>query len=352
MDFGIPADHNDLAVLARDIVSRRAWSPAGFDEELWRELGKAGVLSAALPASAGGSELGLLGHCVVLTEIGRALAPAPYLSSILLGAGTIAAFGTAAQRQRWAEPAARGDMLLAAAPELLAAAPDGSGRAECDADGEWIVSGVWDAVPGAPWAEEILATAAGHVFVVARGAARVEPQELTDGVTAGRVTLENVPVPPGRVIGGNDTAAWLAASATVGVCAHQLGVCERAVEMTAEHARTRIAFGRPIGTFQAVGQRLADAWIDLEAIRLSLWQAAWLLSVGRPAETELSTAKFWAADAGHRIAHTAVHIHGGIGIDVSYPLHRYFAAAKVNEFRLGTATDHLLRIGAALAPQP
>lgn len=345
MDFGIPPDHNDLAVLARDIVSGHTWSPAGFDPELWRELGKAGVLSAALPASCGGSDLGLLGHCVVLTEIGRALAPAPYLASILLGAGTIAAFGTPEQLQRWAEPAARGETLLAAG------VANGAGRAERDAGGGWIVSGTWDAVPGAPWADEILVPAAGHVFVVARGDVLVEPQELTDGVTAGRVTLEETPVPQARVLSGNDPARWLTASATVGVCAHQLGVCERAVEMTAEHARTRIAFGRPIGTFQAVGQRLADAWIDLEAIRLSLWQAAWLLSEGRPAETEISTAKFWAADAGHRIAHTAVHIHGGIGIDISYPLHRYFAAAKVNEFRLGTATDHLLRIGAALSHQ-
>ncbi|HLJ98953.1 MAG TPA: acyl-CoA dehydrogenase family protein [Streptosporangiaceae bacterium] len=345
MDLTIPADHNDLAALARDIVTARVWSGSGHDPELWSELGKAGVLTAALPESVGGSGLGLLGHCVALTEIGRALAPAPYLASILLGAGTIAASGTAEQRHRWAEPAARGDLLLAAAP-------DGAGLAARDAGGGWIVSGTWDAVPGAPWAEEFVIPAGGQVLVVPRSLARVEPQELTDGVTAGRVTLEDVLVTPDRVLGGNDPARWLTAAATVGVCAHQLGVCERAVEMTAEHARTRIAFGRPIGTFQAVGQRLADAWIDLEAIRLSLWQAAWLLSEGRPAEMEISTAKFWAADAGHRIAHTAVHIHGGIGIDVSYPLHRYFAAAKVNEFRLGTATDHLLRIGTALSHQP
>ncbi len=108
-------------------------------------------------------------------------------------------------------------------------------------------------------------------------------------------------------------------------------------------------FGRPIGSFQAVTQRLADAYIDTEAVRLTMWQAAWLLAEGEPADTAVATAKFWAADAGHRVAHTAVHVHGGLGIDVSYPVHRYFVAAKHQEFALGGATAQLRRIGADLA---
>jgi alkylation response protein AidB-like acyl-CoA dehydrogenase len=135
----------------------------------------------------------------------------------------------------------------------------------------------------------------------------------------------------------------------VGLCAVQLGVTERALELTAEYARNRKQFGRPIGSFQAVAQRLADGWIDVEAIRLTLWQAAWRLSAGRPDEAAIATAKFWAADAGHRIAHTAVHVHGGVGIDTSYPLHHYFAAAKHNEFALGGATAQLRNIGIQLA---
>ena len=113
-------------------------------------------------------------------------------------------------------------------------------------------------------------------------------------------------------------------------------------------------FGRPIGSFQAVAQRLADAYIDAEAVRLTMWQAAWLLASGGQGDAEARRprwprAKFWAADAGHRVAHTAVHVHGGMGIDMSYPLHRYFVAAKHNEFTLGGATAQLRRIGAALA---
>ena len=141
------------------------------------------------------------------------------------------------------------------------------------------------------------------------------------------------------------------ARATVGLCAMQSGVIERALELTAEYAKSRVAFGRPIGSFQAVTQRLADAFVDVEAVRLTMWQAAWLLASGA------AEALMWRwprpssgrPRPGHRVAHTAVHVHGGMGIDVTYPVHRYFVAAKRNEFALGGATAQLRRIGGALA---
>jgi alkylation response protein AidB-like acyl-CoA dehydrogenase len=187
----------------------------------------------------------------------------------------------------------------------------------------------------------------------------VQRQQVTDGDSAGRLVLAGVALPDdrvlgGRVLGGGPAAGaqitdWLVSRGTVGLCALQLGVLERALELTAEYARSRVQFGRPIGSFQAVAQRLADGYIDVEAVRLTMWQAAWRLSAGLPADTAVATAKFWAADAGHRVAHTAVHVHGGVGIDTAYPLHRYFSAAKHNEFVLGGATAQLRRIGAALA---
>jgi alkylation response protein AidB-like acyl-CoA dehydrogenase len=124
------------------------------------------------------------------------------------------------------------------------------------------------------------------------------------------------------------------------------------LELTARYASERVQFERPIGTFQAVAQRLADSYVDVEAIRLTLWQAAWRLGQGLPAATEVATAKFWAADGGHRVAHTAVHVHGGVGIDKDYPLHRYFVATKRNELSLGGATAQLRRIGSTLAAEP
>jgi len=174
-----------------------------------------------------------------------------------------------------------------------------------------------------------------------------EPQELTDGPGFACVSLDGTELGQDRLLASaqETVAAWLADRALIGVCAVQLGVAERALELTAEHARSREQFGRPIGAFQAVAQRLADAYIDVEAIRLTMWQAAWRLDAGLPADEEIATAKFWAAEGGHRVAHTAVHIHGGVGVDTSHPLHRYFTAAKQNEFALGGATAQLRRLG-------
>jgi 3-oxocholest-4-en-26-oyl-CoA dehydrogenase beta subunit len=192
------------------------------------------------------------------------------------------------------------------------------------------------------------------VFLVAPGDAgvTVAPQQVTGGRT-GRVELADVELPGDRVLGraaaGGEITGWLVARGTVGLCALQAGVTERALELTSAYAQSREQFGRPIGSFQAVAQRLADAYIDVEAVRLTMWQAAWRLSAGLPADTEVATAKFWAADGGHRVAHTAVHVHGGVGVDLGYPLHRYFTAATDNEFTLGGATAQLRRIGAALA---
>jgi 3-oxocholest-4-en-26-oyl-CoA dehydrogenase beta subunit len=348
MDFTVSEAQSELAGLARKILAER--------DEPWADLAAAGVLAAGLPASMDGAGLGLLEQCSVLVEVGRSASEVPYLASIVLGAGAVASFGTAAQQRRWALPAGQGSVVLTAA--LAEEDGDDLARPSCramrSADGSWVLSGVKTAVDHAPQADLFLVPAAAadgvRVFLVTPSDAgvSVERQVLTSFEPAGRLVLEDVVLGDDRVLGGADVAGWLVARATVGRCAMQAGVVERALELTAEHAKTRVQFGRPIGAFQAVAQRLADAYIDVAAVRLTMWQAAWLLSEGRPADLEVATAKFWAADGGHRVAHTAVHVHGGLGIDVSYPVHRYFVAAKGNEFALGGATAQLRRIGAAL----
>ena len=381
MDFIQDEADTELAGLARKILTdrltaerlRAAETGDGFDPALWADLAGAGILSAALPESLGGAGLGLLAQCSVLTEIGRTVAPVPYLPSIVLGAGALARFGTGGQQRRWAVLAARGEVLLTAAlaeedgddpgaPSAVAepaATADPTTTAEPGAGG-WVLSGVKTTVPAAPLAGLMLVPAATPpdvtVFLVtpADEGVTVQPQRVTGG-GVGRVVLDGVRLGADRVLGspaaGREITGWLLDRATVGLCALQLGVLERALEMTAEYARNRVQFGKPIGGFQAVAQRLADGYIDVEAVRLTMWQAAWQLSAGLDSGTEIATAKFWAADAGHRVAHTAVHVHGGVGIDVDYPLHRYFVAAKSCEFTLGGATTQLRRIGAALASE-
>ena len=392
MDFSLNESQRELAALCRRIVADKATprrqaevEAAGdrFDPVLWADLADAGILAAALPESLDGAGLGLLEQCSVLEELGRAVAPVPYLASIVLGTGAIAAFGTPDQQNRWAAPAGRGELVITTAlseedgddprspsttaewvagpsSEHAAAASPPPAAAAGRSAGHWLLTGTKTAVPAATRAGLILvpaATVSGPaVFLVSPddpGDVLVQPQRLVDGDLAGRLELTRVELPGDRVLGSPQAGAeiidWLAAHGTVGQCALQLGVLARALELTSEHAKSRVQFGRPIGAFQAVAQRLADAYIDVEAVKLTMWQAAWRLAAGLPCETEIATAKFWAADAGHRVAHTAVHIHGGMGIDTDHPTHRYFVAAKRTEFELGGATTQLRRIGAALA---
>ncbi|RSM81280.1 acyl-CoA dehydrogenase [Kibdelosporangium aridum] len=338
MDFSFSEAQGELAGLTRSIMadltdSRLRAAESGddrFDAELWDALAKAGILSV--------TDFGLLEHCSVLIELGRAVAPVPYLASIV-AASALAQFGSLET------------------PDAIhtAALSDDEVFASPTADG-WILSGAKSCVPAGAIASLILVPASApdgmKVFVVKPSEVSITRQRIVDNDSEALLEFADVPVDSSRVLGGAEVLDWLLTRMTVGLCALQLGVTERALELTAEHARTRVQFERPIGSFQAVAQRLADAYVDVEAIRLTLWQAAWRVSEGLPAETEVASAKFWAADAGHRIAHTAVHVHGGMGIDTDHPLHRYFVAAKRNEFTLGGATAQLRKIGAALASTP
>jgi acyl-CoA dehydrogenase len=262
-------------------------------------------------------------------------------------------------------PAAVGESILTAAlVEPLNPDPmTPQTAAEPGAGGGWILDGTKTCVPAATQATHILVparTASGEVIVavVATDApgVTIERQVTTNRDIEGHVVLARVAVPPADVLAGPATGqealAWMLRVATVGLCALQLGVTEQALHMTAEYTKTRIQFDRPIAHFQAVGQRAADAYIDVEGIRLTLWQAAWRLAQGVAADTEVEVAKFWACEGGHRVAHAAAHLHGGVGVDVDYPLHRYFLWAKKIELSLGSSTEQLRRIGRHLAEAP
>ncbi|GAB3001709.1 acyl-CoA dehydrogenase [Amycolatopsis acidiphila] len=334
MDFTVSEAQQELAGLTRRILADRVapepHGEGGFDPALWRELVKAGLVDA---------DLGLLEQCTVLTEIGRAVAPVPYLPSVTMAAAAIFAFGTPEQIERWAMPAVRGERVLAVAlPDV------GSAGGFTVENGR--ISGAQTAVPFGAFADGFLIPADSGVYLV--DSADVRPQRVIDHADAALVQLTDV---PGELL-GTGVDEWLRLRGTVGLCAVQLGVLESALHRTAEYAKERRQFDHPLAGFQAVRQRLADAYIDVEAVRLTMWQAGWRLSEGLPAAEEVATAKYWAAEAGHRVAHTAVHLHGGVGIDVEHPVHRYFAAAKRIEFTLGGATAHLRALGELLAAEP
>ncbi len=364
MDFSTTEAADDLGGLARSIVDsvctpeRQRELDAldeRFDRELWSKLIAADVLSTTAPESLGGGGFGVLEETAVLVALGRQLAAVPYLESVVLAAGALAAFGSEALQRDWAAPAVTGEKILTVA--LDGEMGQGPVQAQTVGGGHRL-TGSRALVPYAPVADAFLVPAetdAGtRVFLVAARDSGVSVSSLdtTGHGSVGHLDLQGVEVDASRLVGGADVAAWLVTRNTLGRSAFQLGVLERALELTAEYAREREQFDRPIGSFQAVGQRLADGYIDVKGLRLTVTQAAWRLSEDLPSELEVGTAAFWAAEAGHRVAHTAVHVHGGVGIDVDHPVHRYFLAAKQTEFAVGGATGQLLRIGRELAETP
>ncbi|TWS24250.1 acyl-CoA dehydrogenase family protein [Tsukamurella sputi] len=355
MDFTVPEARTDLADLTRRIVE--SWSAktprptdSGLDPELWAALARSGVLDAALPSTVGGGGLGLLAHTAVLAELGRAVAPAPYLDSILVAGEILAGAGTPDQLEQWLVPLVRGTATAA-----IALGDDLTGFTARPAADGWRLDGAQTAVASASFADLLLieaVTADGPaLFLVPRETAGVSitGQHVGNGTDTALVEAEALNLPATARLGAADTPGRARRLATIGWCALQAGITERALELTADYARTREQFGKQIGSFQAVRQRLADAYIDVEAVRLTVLEAAWRESEGLDAEAEIATAKFWAAEAGHRVAHTTVHVHGGVGIDTDHPTHRYFVAAKRAEFALGGATAHLRALGATLA---
>jgi len=196
------------------------------------------------------------------------------------------------------------------------------------------------------------------VFVVDLSLAGIsrERQEANTGRPEAVLTFADVALGADALLGpvsaGPDIIDWLILRATAAVAVAQAGVASAAVALVSEYTKSREQFDKPIATFQAVGQRAADAYVDAEAIRLTAWQAAWRIDQGLPADDAVAVAKFWAADGGQRVVHAAVHLHGGVGVDRDYPLHRHFLLTKQLELTLGGATDQLLRIGATLAAEP
>ena len=326
-----------------------------FDRDLWSKLIDADILSTAAPEALGGGGFGVLEQAAVLTALGRQLAAVPYLESSVLAGGALAKFGSEALQQDWAVPAINGAKVVTVA--LDGEMGEGPVLAQPD-DAGFRLTGSRTQVAYGPVADAFLVpaeTPSGvQVFLIttADQAVTVSTLDTTGHGTVGHLELGGTSVDASRVVGGQEVLDWLTVRTALGRTAFQLGVLERALELTAVYAREREQFDRPIGSFQAVSSRLADGYIDVKALRSTLTQAAWRLSEDLPADIDVASAAFWAADAGHRVAHTTVHVHGGVGIDMDHPIHRYFLAAKQTEFALGGATGQLLRIGRELADTP
>jgi alkylation response protein AidB-like acyl-CoA dehydrogenase len=333
--------------------------PGWFADDVWSALATADLLGLALPEDVGGGGFGLLEACIVAEAVGRTVAPVPYLSCIVGGALPVARFGTAEQRTRLLPGVIDGSVTLTVA---LRQPVGGEVTASPAGDG-WTLSGTASLVVGADRAAAIVLPTrhpdgTTTVFLLAHGAPGVSlaREHAVTGEPQWTVALDGVAVGADDVLGpvadGATVEAWIEDRMVAAVCATQVGVCEEALAITSRYVCEREQFGTKLGTFQAVGHRIADAYIDTEAIRLTALQATWRLDAGLDAAEELMVAKFWAAEGAQRVVHAAQHLHGGIGMDLDYPVHRYFRSAKVLELTLGGASPSLLRLGASLAARP
>jgi 3-oxocholest-4-en-26-oyl-CoA dehydrogenase beta subunit len=366
MDFAFTEEQEALTGLARRILeaaeARGGQDEAGagglFDRGLWGELAAAGLLAVGIPEDAGGGGGGMVEVCSLLEEVGRSGLPVPVHAALVLGALPLARFGTGEQRAELLAGVASGDVVLTTAlPETALDDPSSTPLAARTGSAGWRVDGVVPLVPAADVSTRIYVPARTEDGV---GVFEIDPtvegveitrQQGSGGEATFRLTLEWAPAERtlGRPEDGSAVIKWAAERAAVGYCALQVGLSERALRMTAEYTSGRIQFDRPLATFQAVQQRAADAYVDVEAMRVTMWHAAWRLGEGLPAADEVAVAKFWASEGGQRVAAATQHLHGGMGVDMDYPLHRFTFWSKQLELALGGANRQLARVGRSMA---
>jgi 3-oxocholest-4-en-26-oyl-CoA dehydrogenase beta subunit len=237
-----------------------------------------------------------------------------------------------------------------AQPILTTATADGTGLR---------ISGDKTAVPFAHLADRIVLSAKmgdGVVVVLLDPKAAglsMTPMQVTTYEPQFALSLDNVSIAAEDILAsadrGREVMQWLTERTSVGLCAHQLGASDKAMRMTASYTAERKQFGVLISTFQAVGHRAANCFIDVECLRLNTYQAVSRLDGGLDASNEVHIAKIWAGDVGHRVSYAAQHLHGGTGIDRDYPLWRYCTWLRYNEMSLGSSAKNLASLGKRIA---
>jgi 3-oxocholest-4-en-26-oyl-CoA dehydrogenase beta subunit len=327
------------------------------DEPLWRALADANLLGLTLAEDIGGSGLGILELCLLLEQQGRTVAPVPLWATLALGALPIGAWGSAEQRQAWLPGVVAGEVKLTAALAETGVNDARHPQARATRDGPgWRLEGLKVSVPAAHVAQQVLVPARTD-----DGVAVFLLDPRASGVTIERATTTNREIHPhlhldgaaaeplGAPEDGTRILSWMLDRALIGLCGLQVGICEAALQLAAGYSSNRIQFGKPLSTFQGVALKAADGYIQTEAIRVTMLQAAWRLDAGREATSDVLVAKWWASEGGQRVVHIAQHLHGGMGADVDYPVHRYFLWGKQIEDTLGGSSAQLARLGQALA---
>jgi 3-oxo-4-pregnene-20-carboxyl-CoA dehydrogenase alpha subunit len=351
VDFNLDETQTEIRTLAADLLAREvtperleAHEKSGkpYDAELWRALAKAGLLGICLPESVGGAGFGPVELAVILREAGARVAPAPLAASLVAGL-TIAQHGTQAQREALA-PLADGEIALTYA--IREPGGDLQDSPKTTATGDRI-TGRKSLVSYAHESAGILISADTgthtQLYLVDPADAEITNTPFATTEPGSVITLKDT---PGQPVGDERAHEALRLNALAAITATASGVLSGALKLTTEYIRTRRQFDRALAEFQAVTVQIADVYIAGRALDVAVWSGAWRLAQGLPAEEDLAVAALHTTDSALRALYTCQHLHGGIGLDVSYPLHRYFAWGKHAAHQLGGVEAQLDLIGA------
>ena len=366
MDLGLDEQQEMLKNFARDFLEKECpeslvremeEDDQGYSPDLWKKMAEQGWMGLIIPEDQGGAAMTLCELVVLLEEFGRALVPGPFISTVVLGAVPIMEAGTDEQKAQYLPKIAAGELIMTMAltePSAKWTADGVTLEAKKDG-GDYVLNGTKLFVPDAHVTD--------HMVVVARTGGKGEDgitlfivDSKSDGIKfeqlktiaadkQSEVIFENVKVPAANVLGdegkGWETVEKVSRVATVAACAYLVGLSQMDFDTTLNYAKERVQFGRPIGSFQAIQHKLADAIIDVDGSRFITYKAAWSLTEGED-DTDLmiSMAKAWASDASRRVVAHGQQIHGGIGFTKEYKIQLYFRRQKWMELMWGDADYH------------
>jgi alkylation response protein AidB-like acyl-CoA dehydrogenase len=373
MDFGFNQEQELLRATARkffetectsQFVRERMAEPAGVTDAFWAKLAEQGWLGLIYPEEYGGAGLGFVDLTVLMEEMGRAVMPGPFFSTVLLGGLTVLEAGSAAQKSEWLGKISAGE----AKATLAFTEPNARWDAGAvtvtarESGGGFTLNGTKLFVLDAHVADVLVVVARTRegkrpeeglsLFLVPKGARGLDVKLLPTMDQTRKlceVTFNDVTLGADALLGAKD-GAWAPLSrvldrATVALCAESCGGAQRVLDMTTDYAKIRIAFGKPIGSYQGVKHKAADMLVEIENAKSLTYYAAWAVDENVPeAPLAASMAKAYVSDAYRKAAGTGIQLHGGIGFTWEHDLHLYFKRAKSSEFTFGDATWHRERV--------
>jgi alkylation response protein AidB-like acyl-CoA dehydrogenase len=375
VDFELSDDQRDLQGAATALLGDRcpttrvrqvADEPGHLDRALWAAMAEQGWLAVAVPEALGGLGLGVVETVVLCEQLGRHVAPVPFLGTVLAGLALVSALaedaidadtalggdgsggdGIGAWIDRLSAGQAVGAVAWSRRPGAVTADVDGVGR--------WTLSGRSDLVVYGPAADVVIVFAdvdgAPALFAVdPAGSERPSAEAAMDRTrTVGWLDLAGRPA---LRLGGIEAADALLDKAATAMAAEMLGAADRVLEMTVAYAKDRVQFGRPIGGFQAIKHRCADMLVDVEGMRSATYYAGWAVGAGDPdASAAASVAKVWSSDAARRVMASGLQVHGGIGFTWEHDLHLYLKRSQLDQMSFGDAGFHRQRLAEILRPR-